>query len=390
MTRRGLALVALLAPVGCGEPGDVDTAAPVVDDTAADTDTDTDTDSDTDTADDTAVTHPYDSAPQPSVLVDGVAAPRLVAGQDVLFFVNGRLSDANTGYATNRIEQSRLLGPDCFVYDPAQPGTLLGLGRPDYGDVAGYQGRERQKLTVDEVAWHPDHGLYTIQIDPTNDEWLLGKWAVADWTTPDQRWATELWGVPVDDDEQHSLYWEYGIDALEFLDGRLYAGSHADYTRDDGGELYAFDMALPPTYDPSQPESDRFYMAEAPTAALLALPYGLQFAGDLASTPVGPVATIGASDPAVLSDDVNALYGLDLTAMTYTSTESVIQLSADDQDVEGLATVNGVLYGITVDARVLRIDPATGAATLHDDLGPLFRDRDAQVRVRGATTVSLP
>ncbi len=380
---------ALLLAACTGEPAD-DTSAPDADtDTDADSDADSDADTDTDTDTDTGA-HPYDSAPQADVLVDGVAAPSLLSGQSVLFFVNGRLSDANTGYATNRIESSRLLGPDSFVYDPAQPGKLLALGRPDYGAVDGYQGRERQKLTVDEVAWHPDHGLYAIHIDPINDEWLLGRWNVEGWDTADQVWSTELWGLPVDDDQQHSLYWEYGIEALEFVDGTLYAGSHVDYTTDDGGELYAFDMALPPTYDPSQPTDDLFYMAEPPSEPLLALPYGIQWAGDLAALPAGPFGVMNASDPSVMADDRNVLYAFDFDAMRYTPAPNTIALSAADQDVEGLAFIAGVLYGITVDARVLVIDPTTGAATLHDDLGPLFRDLSGQVRVRGATTVVLP
>jgi len=380
-----LALVAALAAGCAADKGAADSAA----DADADTDADADADSGADSGD-TGADHPFDSAPQDPYLVDGVEAPALASGAEMLLFVNGRASDATTNHTTNRVEESRILGPEVYLYDPAQPGRLHVLGRPDWGRVDGYQGAERLKMGIYEVAWSPDHGLYSVEIDPYNDEWLLDHWQVEDWTGGVD-FATAVYGVPVDADEHHSLYWEYGIEALEFVDGRLLAGSHADYESDDGGEVYAFDMDLPPAYDPAQPEGDLFYMADAPAGPLFELPHALQFAGDLTQASGVGLAVIDASDSAVIPDDQNQLYACDWSAISCQPVgDATIPLSADDQTIEGLAEIGGVVYGVTVDAQVLALDPATGEASLHDDLGPLFRDREGQVRVRGGTRVVLP
>ena len=150
-------------------------------------------------------------------------------------------------------------------------------------------------------------------------------------------------------------------------------------------------MALPPTYDPSQSDDDLFYMAEPPTGPLFELPYALQFAGDLTQAADGGLAVIDASDSSVIPDDQNQLYACDWSVIECGPIgDARVQLSAEDQTIEGLAEIAGAVYGITVDARVLRMDPPTGEASLHDDLGLLFRDREGQVRVRGGTRVLLP
>lgn len=361
--------------------------------TASDADDSTSDDTDQVDTDDTDIVdlHPFDSAPQAPALLEETAGPSLASGQTVMLIINGRPSDANTAFSTNRVEESRIVGADVFVYDPLQPGKIVAFARPDYGAVDGYQGRERQKLLIYDLAWDPAAGLYAMQLEPYNDEWLLVHWLLDDWSTPGNTFETAFYGVPVHEDHTNSLYWEFGVDGMEFIDGRLLAGSMADYDDDSGGQVYAFDMALPPTYAADQADDDLFYMAESPSSPQLQLPQSMSVAGDLIRTTEGDFLVADASNPNVMADDINQLFSCSFDEpMSCAALPQMITLTGDHQDIEGLSFVEGALYGVTVDGLVLLLDTTTGAATLHDDLSPLFHDLTGEMRFRGATTVVLP
>jgi len=354
------------------------------------TESDLDTGSDSgETADtsDTENPFPFDSAPQAPVLVSAAQAPTLTSGQEVILLLNGRPSDANTQYSTNRVEQNRLIGPDVFLYDPAQPGKLFVLGRPDYGALDGYQGQERQKLYSYEAAWHATEGLWAMQLEPTNDEWLLVQWHVESWTIENQIWETSFYGVPVSQDRTDSLYWEDGVDAMDFVGDRLVAGTTSDYSSPQGGQVYAFDMALPPALSPDRPADDPFYMADAPTGPHLTLPDHIEFAGALSAGPTGDFGIMSSRNPLVMPEKENQAYACDFTGMTCSPQAQSI---TTDDTIEGLAEVGGTLYAISVQGKVSTIDPTTGAATDFDDLSSLFRDVETQIRLRGATRVVIP
>lgn len=340
--------------------------------------------------------HPYDSAPQAPPLADGVVAPSLSSGDQVIVFANGRLSDVHSAHTVNRIEKSHIVGAEVFVYDPSQPGKLLLLGRPDYGrvdarDFVGPNPKERQKLFVTELAFSNEHGLWAIQIEPINDEWLLSRWDLRDFTTPNQLFDVQLWAFPPETDKANTLYWEDRVAGMEFAGGRLFVSTSGDPRADQaqGGQLYALDIELPPAYAVHPPPNDDWYMDAVIPGPLLTLPDHHGFGGDLVAENDMLWALGRYENNEAGPSDVNFLLAIDTDASTAQQAEETIQLRSHAADVEVLALIDGTLFGITVEGEVLVIDRESGKASPHDDLGPLFRDLDT-LRIRGGTTVVIP
>lgn len=340
--------------------------------------------------------HPYDSAPQAPALADGVEAPSLSSGDQVIVFTNSRLSDVHSAHTVNRIEKSHIVGAEVYVYDPSQPGKLLLLGRPDYGrvdarDFVGPTPKEKQKLLARELAFTQEHGLWAIQIEPINDEWLLSRWDLRDFTTPNQLFDVQLWAFPPEVDKADTLYWEDRVAGMEFAGGRLFVSTSGDPRADQaqGGQLYALDIELPPSYAVHPPPNDDWYMDAVIPGPLLTLPDHQGFSGDLVADGDGLWALGLYESRAAGPSDVNFLLRIDAASSTVHQAQETIRLRDNDTDVEVLALIDDTLYGITVEGEVLAIDRETGRASPHDDLGPLFRDLGT-LRIRGGTTVVIP
>jgi hypothetical protein len=343
------------------------------------------------------IEYPFDSPPQQPLLKTTTAAPTLMAGGEAMVFVNGRLSDASSSYAVNRIVEHHILGSAMFVYDPLQPGKLMQLGWPDLGDLAattwtGPSPKERQKLGVYDLAWSPSQGLWGFSLDSVNDEWLLTHWDLSDFARPDQHWGADFWAVPEEADHDHTLYWEDDISAMCFLDEVLWVGTSGDpkTTGTQGGQLYELDIALPPSYSDLPPPNRNWYLAEAVPGPVLTLDDGIAFAGAMVCEGKTIRAIAHYYHAAAGPPDVDFLVSIDLEKLTVTRAPTDIAITGDRNDIEGLARIGGALYGLTVDGRVHLIDEATGAATPHDDLAPLFTDLANDVRIRGATRVEVP
>ena len=387
---RAAALV-LLATAGCAGddpssfPEPTQPGRPVVD-TSAERPADSPAGDSTDSAAsvDTAPEHPHDSPPQASSLADGVEPPALESEREYILLVNGRAGDAATDFTTNRVERSLIVGPEVYLYDPTQPGRLHVLGRPVLAAVGDPDADAWLRWVVSEVAWNKEIGLYAIGRDAVRQEWILSRWLVEDWTGGAD-FAAEHFAIQPGEDRHHHLYWETDIEALAFVQSILYAGTVCDYDNGQGGELFA----LPETWPPALDEGG-WYMAEATRPALAQLPTNIQFAGDLIDTSGGGFAALDANNIGVMEPDRNMVARVIWDQLKFDEMDKRIELRGDNQDIEGLAEIAGEVYAVTVDGWVLALNTVIGGAEERDDLAPLFRDRESQIRLRGAARVYLP
>jgi hypothetical protein len=316
----------------------------------------------------------------PATGVDDCAGcvERALSGE-VIALVNGKLTAAETTYTANAVmEDGTVLGASVFLHDPAtsELGKLgnLDLGADDLGDGA------LERLAVRDLAWDPDAGLWALGIDAVNDEWLLLRVEVPDWSARNQLLPATSYAFRTTD----PIYWEESVVALAFVGGELVLGTQGD-AGGAGGRLYRSALPTGWSVDPAWPDDPEYYADAVLTEVWTTFPDGLGLAGDIADTDgEPPLATIRAERSSAGALDENWLWTLgDPPAAAGTAFDVV-----RNQDVEGLAVIDGVPWGVDTEAVTWRADGSR--ATPGYDLSAAFTDPDDGIRLRGAARVVLP
>lgn len=345
---------------------------------------------------------------------EGEACAHGMSGE-LLLFVNGRLSSADALYQNNLplSEAGTYIGPSLWLYDPtrecddgsngcrlAELGHLRldeSLGELSVGDGA------LAKFTLRELAWSPDAGLMAVTFDVKNDEWGLARLHVDDWTSIDNEIGVERYTLLPGDAASASTdpcYWQEGVSGLEFLGSELFLGvrgmggsgipSNGAVFRialdvlDQGHCVYENDVTNDPAY----------YACDVLCLPWAELQPQLGIAGDLAPDLEGMdlLGMVRAENEEIMPLDRQELYRIVAPAEGETVSVPVSEGIVADGivpgvDIDGLARIEGVLYGIDVLGKVYRIDEDARTVTEHDDLGPRFPDHELSLRVRGATRV---
>ncbi len=314
----------------------------------------------------------------PSTGVDDCAGcvPNELTGQ-VIALVNGKLTDAATSYTANAVlEDGSVLGASVLLHDPATT-ELVKLGNLDFGvDDLGDGALARTGLR--DLAWDAEAGLWGLAIDAVNDEWMLLQIEVPDWGGDDQRLPTTIYTFRTTD----PIYWEENVSGMGFVDGELVLGTQAD-AGGAGGRLYRSALPTGWSVDPAWPDDPTWYADAVLTERWTSFPEGLGVAGDLADGD-WPVATIRAERSSAGALDENWLWELGDTPAGLGVTFPVVR----NQDVEGVAVIDGVPWGIDTEAVTWRAEGSVAA--MGADLSGAFTDPEDGIRLRGAARVELP
>jgi len=356
--------------------------------------------------------------PEAVSLCEGCLVEQELRGE-LMLFVNTKLTGVDANFTSNfpLDNEGRYVGNALYVYDPTRTcddgGSgcrLARLGNLWLDERMGplsLDDQSLQRFTVRDLAWHAERGLWGLSYDPLNDEWGLTVLGVPDWTRSDNRISVDRFAFrngPVADETTDACYWRQSLTGLGFIGDRLWAGSAGKPGNglDARGAIFGIDPAfvqapshcvLPSdvTQDPS------YYMCTAICSVWTSFDEKAGVAGDMAESLDGSMlALVRAEDAAVLPSGQNVLFEVPLDAAEQAPAPYGPYISdlAAGLDVEGLARIKGVLYGINPAGTVYRIDeaPADGGdwkVDIHDELGPLFTASESSLRIRGATRVVI-
>jgi hypothetical protein len=334
---------------------------------------------------------------------------------ELILFANARLSDPASAFQSHLPldEEGTFIGNSLYLYDPTRTCegggndcrlVELGYMRLDdqLGPISVADGSLR-KFVVRDIAWHPDHGLWAATFDALNDEWSISRLEVPDWTLPDNSMGVDRWVIPPGAAESPSTdpcYWFESVSGLGFASGELLIGVRGAGSKGllTDGSLLRVDLdVLDQGYcvQPSDVSQDPLYYA----CDVLCEPWcsfgpKVGVAGDIVERLEGSGASawLRSEDDLIMPLGRNELSSCDVPAANEVST-AVPDNVFDDQvvrgdEIDGLARVGGVLYGISVLGKVYRIDEVERTVELIDDLVGLFPDQG--LRVRGATEVLVP
>ena len=248
------------------------------------------------------------------------------------------------------------------------------LGVIDYGPAD--PDLDLESLVVREVAADSSGTLWGIYIDQgTNDEWMLGRIDVPDWSERAQHLPTALYAVHPDDT---AVYEELEYAGAGFTTaGTLLLGS-TPFSLFPGA---IHELAMPPVYDD---EADAYYAAPGLTLDSAELPEDLGIAGDVTEHDGRRLALVHSGT------DFTHCWLFDLQTMERIG-DGVERLA--DQPLTGLSVAADALIAVGIEGDVWVVDSQTGAFAAYDDLGPAYPDDNlgqSTIRLRGTTTVTLP
>lgn len=356
--------------------------------------------------------------PEEVSLCEGCLAEQPLRGE-LMLFVNTKLTGADANFTSNLPldNEGRYVGNALYLYDPdvvCEDGgagcRLAKLGNLWLDDRMGplsLDDQSLQRFSVRDLAWHPERGLWGLSYDPLNDEWGLTDLKVPDWTRSDNRIETVRYAFlhgPVDAETTDACYWRQSMTGLAFVGDELWAGSAGKPGNglDARGAVFRIDPEFVATprhcvYAGDSTKDPAYYACAPICSVWTSFDEKAGVAGDLVEArDGGMLAMARAEDAAVLPAGHNVLFEVDVEAAERAPVASGPYIAdiAAGLDIDGLARVDGVLYGINTAGTVYRIDEAADEAdtwkvTVHDELGPLFTAGDLSVRIRGATRVVL-
>jgi len=352
-----------------------------------------------------------DGLPPEVELCAGCVADQPLRGE-LMLIVNTKLTDSASNFTINfPIDgEGRYVGNALYLYDPTKEcdgeGCLAKVGNLWLDDTMGpisVGDDSLRRFAIRDLAWHPERGLWGLSYDPLNDEWGLATLKVPDWRSGENRVETVRYAFkygPVDDEATDACYWRQSMTGLEFVGDRLYAGSAGKPGNglDARGAVFAIadEFVGEPTHCvlPSDVSEDPLYYAcEAICATWTTFEEKIGVAGDMIDGPDGMLALVRGEDSDTLPAGDNALYSVPLDGMNRPPEAygPVVEGIATGFDIEGLARVQGVLYGITTGGTVYKFtEPSEGSSwsvDVHAELGPLFTAPELSMRIRGATGI---
>lgn len=336
---------------------------------------------------------------------------------EAILLVNTRLTNPGSNFTANFPidRKGRFVGAALYLYDPARVCDdggngcrIARLGHLWLDDAMGMlsvNDGSLERFTVRDLAWDPARGLWGLSYDALNDEWGLTELTVPDWHADDNHVEVHRYTFlpgPVDDTSTDACYWRQSLTGLGFVDGELFVGAAGkpgngldargavfgipgDFIAAPEHCVYANDRTLDPNY-----------YACVPLCGIRAsFEDWLGIAGDISddASGVGMVAMVNGQDEAAMPADRNALFTIDPAGGAPTATNVVVDGILAGRDIEGLARIGGVLYGVDAFGKVYAIteptaeDPSAWSVTVHDDLAPLFDNAAESIRLRGATRV---
>jgi hypothetical protein len=343
--------------------------------------------------------------------------PRHGLSGDVLVFVNGRFTSADAQYQSNTPQSvdGEYVGSAIHLYDPDavcdDGGTacrLALLGHADLdaalGDVSVGDG-SLKKFGLRELAWSEAHGLWAITYDVANDEWGIAELHVPDWHATDQAIGVDRYAIMPGDPQSPGTdpcYWQEVVSGLGFVGDELLLGVRGLGGVGIDNDGWVFSIDYPMLRDegwclyPSDPSQDPQYYACAQVCRPWA-DFGpaLGVAGDITddASGVAALAMVRAEDDSLMPLDrqevFRAMPPVGGTPGVPMATGLFAQPVPPGLDLEGLARVDGVLYGIDVAAQVWRLDETSGEVEVYESLAVRFDDGEQALRIRGATTVRI-
>jgi hypothetical protein len=358
-----------------------------------------------------------DGLPPAVELCAGCVADDQPLRGELMLLVNTKLTDSDSNFTINfPIDgEGRYVGNALYLYDPnrecedgAAGCRLAKVGNLWLDDTMGpisVGDDSLRRFSVRDLAWHPDRGLWGLSYDPLNDEWGLTTLVVPDWHSSANRIETVRYAFkygPVNEASTDECYWRQSVTGLGFVGDTLYAGSAGKPGNglDARGAVFRIDpefVAAPRhcVYAGDSTADPEYYACKPICSVWTSFAEKAGVAGDLVDARDGAMLAMArAEDASVLPAGQNVLFDVDVTTAEQAPVAAGPYIAdiAAGLDVEGLARIGGVLYGINTAGTVYRIDEAASEAdtwkvTVHDELGPLFTADDLSVRIRGATRV---
>ncbi|MBC8074102.1 MAG: hypothetical protein IAG13_37630 [Deltaproteobacteria bacterium] len=348
---------------------------------------------------------------------DGCPTGRHGLSGELMLFANGRATSAEGQYQTNipLAQGGTYLGSAIYLYDPDavcdDGGTacrMVELGKlaldESMGELSVGDG-SLKKFVIRDIAWSPTQGLWAVTYDVLNDEWAIAEITVPDWHATGQRLGIERYTILPGDPQAAGTdpcYWQENVSGLAFFGDELLLGVRGlggtgirndglvfrvdlDVIREQGWCEYENDISRDPHY----------YACDVLCEPWADFGPALGVAGDLEVAPdrTQLLALARAEDEHIMPLDRQAIYTVAPPAgepTTPLATGLYVEGIAPGLDIEGLARVDGVLFGIDVAATLWRFDEGEGAVSVLEDLASHFEEPELSVRIRGATTVTVP
>ncbi len=337
---------------------------------------------------------------------------------ELILLVNTKLTNPRSNYTANfPIDgMGRYVGAALYLYDPSRecgdegPGCRLArvghLWLDESMGMLSVKDGSLERFTVRDLAWHPERGLWGLSYDALNDEWGVLGLEVPDWGKHDNHVVVGRYTFKpgqVDDPTTDACYWRQSLTALGFVGDQLLVGSAGK--PGDGTDAKGAVFSIPSSfldapahcvYANDRTMDPKYYACDALCSIASTFEDRVGIAGDITEAADGSLlATVRAEDVTIMPTDRNALYQMDMGAETPTpaATGGFVDGILAGRDIEGLARIGGVLYGVDPLGLVYRINepsadaPGVWSVEVHDDLSVLFDNPIESLRFRGATRV---
>ncbi|WP_106093775.1 hypothetical protein [Enhygromyxa salina] len=332
---------------------------------------------------------------------------------ELILFVNARLSgDAYQSHLPLDAEGT-YIGNALYLYDPTREcedgGNSCRLSKVGHlrldeqlGEIS-VADKSLRKFVANDLAWHPDQGLWAASFDSLNDEWSITELTVDDWSRTDNLIGLERWVIPPGPAESPSTdpcYWFEAVSGLGFAGDELLLGVRGAGSKGlvTDGSLLRVDLEVLEQghcVHPSDVSQDPLYYAcDVVCEQWCSFGQKLGVAGDVIEDlqGVGASAWLRSEDEAVMALGHNELSSCVAPTPGEVATAVSDNVFIDDvvrgDEIDGLARVGGKLYGLSVYGKVYAIDEVTRVVELIDDLEGLFPDDG--LRLRGATEIVVP
>jgi hypothetical protein len=336
---------------------------------------------------------------------------------ELILFVNARLSDEASAFQSHLPLDSdgsgRYLGNALYLYDPnreCEDGgnacRLAPLGNLKLDESLGewsVDDNSLRKFVVRDLARHPSKGVWAATFDTFNDEWSISRLTVPDWTRIDNLIEVERWVVPPGPAESPSTdpcYWFESVSGLAFVDDELLLGVRGAGSKGlitDGAlfrvntEVFEQGHCVHPSDVTEDPD---YYACDVICEQTCSFGNKIGVAGDLIEhhQGLGASAWLRSEDDNVMSLARNELQTCSMAEPGEVAVAESENIYLEDvvrgDEIDGLARVDGKLYGLSVLGKVYEIDDLSRVITQIDDLAEHFPEQG--LRLRGATAVVIP